>query len=102
LEIVDAANAPVHFVVTAPDGDEGATELLCMDDGFGRGCELDVVTSKDLKDSDAGIDLLENANPSASNGEPPVRGEVVPVDRGKKPTFRKDNAHERLDVMGKV
>src|SRR5262249_42049998 len=102
LDMMDAATGPVRLVVTVPDGAEGETELFYMDDGFGCGYDLVVEKSNDLKDSSVGIDLLVNAFAPAADGELPVKVEVVPVDRGKKPKFRKGYANEWLDVMGKV
>lgn len=101
-EMFDAATGPVKLVVTVPVGDEGKTELLYMDDGFNHGYELVIKRSKDLKNSSAGIDILVQAFAPASNGALPVKVEVVPVDRGKNPMFRKGQANQWIPVKGKI
>jgi hypothetical protein len=101
-EMFDAATGPVLLIVTVPVGDEGKTELLYMDEGFRHGYDLVVKESIDLKDSSTGIDILVEAYAPATDGELPVKVEVVPVDRGKKPKFRKGQANQWIPVRGKI
>lgn len=100
--MLDAASGPITLIVTVPAGDEGVTSLLYMDGGFGHGYELVIQTSRTLKNSSAGIDVVVEAFAPARGRYLELKVELVPVDAGKSPVYAKGTSDRWVGLKGKV
>ena len=100
--MLEWADGPIQLVVTVPQGDEGVTTLLYMDSGFGYGYDLVIKTSKTLKDSSSGIDIVVEAYAPAGGRYLAMQVELVPVSAGKSPTYAKGTSDQWVTLKGKV
>lgn len=101
-DMLTAATGPTQLVVTVPNGQEGQTKLLYLDNGFGQGYTLTVKKSSDLRGGSSGIDIIVEAYVPSLDGTLPVKVEVVPVDLGRGSASKTGTANEWITVKDQV